>query len=73
MAALKVSDPASYKALNGKLRERRQSPRTGPGVKKLTAEGYRIRQGDWRALYLVSDEQRTVLVERIERRAEGTY
>ncbi|MEE9613889.1 MAG: type II toxin-antitoxin system RelE/ParE family toxin [Thermodesulfobacteriota bacterium] len=42
--------------------------------KKLTdREGYRVRVGDYRILYVVDDEARTVVIYRIKRRGERTY
>ena len=34
---------------------------------------WRLRQGDWRAIYLIDEENRRVLVVRILRRNERTY
>jgi len=43
------------------------------GIKKLTArEGYRIRVGDYRILYSINDETRTVTVYRVMPR-ENAY
>jgi len=42
--------------------------------KKLTdKEGYRIRTGDYRILYIIDDETRIVVVYRIKRRGKSTY
>jgi len=44
------------------------------GSKKLTAkEGYRIRAGNYRILYSIDDEIKTVVVYRIKSRGESTY
>ena len=44
-----------------------------PGVKKLRGNTHRVRVGDWRIIYTVSDKDRLVLVGRIARRAKDTY
>ena len=43
------------------------------GVKKLRGNVHRVRVGDWRIIYTVSDKDRLVLVGRIVRRSEDTY
>ncbi|MBI5198274.1 MAG: type II toxin-antitoxin system RelE/ParE family toxin [Nitrospirae bacterium] len=44
------------------------------GCKKLTEkEGYRIRVGDYRILYTVDDQSKTVVIYRIKIRSEKTY
>ena len=53
--------------------ERDPRPR---GVEKLTADRnarYRVRQGDWRIIYLIDDRNRTITVDEVARRNEGTY
>ena len=42
-----------------------------PGCEKLSGrEGYRIRVGEWRALYRVDDQQRRVEVVRVAHRRD---
>ena len=42
-----------------------------PWAKRLKGEyGYRVRQGDWRAVYKIGVERNAVLVERIDHRRE---
>jgi len=42
------------------------------GVQKLTdAEGYRIRVGDYRVLFEIHDEQKSVFIYRIKHRREA--
>jgi mRNA interferase RelE/StbE len=42
------------------------------GVKKLTAkEGYRIRVGDYRILFVIDDEEKSVVVYRVKGRGEA--
>jgi mRNA interferase RelE/StbE len=44
------------------------------GCKKLTdADGYRIRVGNYRVLYTIDDQSRTVVVYRMKIRNESTY
>jgi len=44
------------------------------GCKKLTdKEGFRVRVGDYRVLYTVDDESKTVVVYRVKIRSEKTY
>ena len=41
------------------------------GVKKLTAkEGYRIRVGDYRILYVIDDKEKLIIVYRVAGRGE---
>ena len=49
-----------------------ENPRP-PGVKKLRDNIHRIRVGDWRIIYAVSDKDRLVIVGKIARRSEDTY
>jgi len=49
-----------------------ENPRP-PGVKKLRGNIHRVRVGDWRIIYTISDKDRLVLVGRIARRAKDTY
>jgi mRNA interferase RelE/StbE len=49
-----------------------ENPRP-PGVKKLRGNTHRVRVGDWRIIYAISDKDRLVLVGRIARRAKDTY
>jgi mRNA interferase RelE/StbE len=44
------------------------------GCKKLTdKDGYRVRIGEYRVLYTIDDESRTVVVYRVKIRSEKTY
>ena len=43
------------------------------GVKKLGGIKHRIRVGDWRIIYAISDRDRLVLIGKITRRSEDTY
>ena len=44
-----------------------------PGVKKLRENIHRVRVGDWRIIYAISDKDRLVIVGKIVRRSEDTY
>ncbi|MBI4303475.1 MAG: type II toxin-antitoxin system RelE/ParE family toxin [Chloroflexi bacterium] len=54
------------------LQKLRDDPRPH-GVKKLRGSIYRVREGDWRIIYAVSDKENLVLVGRIARRSKDTY
>jgi mRNA interferase RelE/StbE len=50
-------------AIRDKIGMLAQDPFSAPGVKKLKSrEGYRLRVGDWRVLYLLDDRRLVVLV-----------
>ena len=50
-----------------------QNPRPR-GCKKLTdKEGYRIRIGDYRVLYMIDDKAKVVIIYRIKSRSKATY
>ena len=44
-----------------------------PGVKKLRGNIHRVRVGDWRIIYNVSDKDKLAIVGKIVRRPEDTY
>ena len=63
--------PSEVQKLCTELLDNLQSNPRPPGAKKLTGqEGYRIRKGVYRILYLVSDKERVVRVYRIGHRRE---
>lgn len=43
------------------------------GAKKLRGNIYRVRQGGWRVVYAVFDQENEVIVGKIARRSEDTY
>lgn len=43
------------------------------GIKKLTGNIFRIRIGDWRIIYSISDKDRVITIGKIARRSEDTY
>ncbi len=47
-----------------------QNPRPADSKKLLGTSGYRMRQGDYRILYTIDDEQRVVQVFRVGHRRE---
>jgi mRNA interferase RelE/StbE len=58
------------KRIVGKVQSLAANPRQ-PGSEKLSGqEKYRIRQGDYRVLYLVREEDSTVVIVKIEHRRE---
>ena len=56
--------------LVAKLAKLASDPRPAGSTKLAGSEHYRIRQGDWRAIYEVDDEKRTVIVVKIGHRRE---
>ena len=44
-----------------------------PGCEKLSEDGYRVRVGNWRVIYLVDEPNSRVDVGAIRRRSERTY
>jgi mRNA interferase RelE/StbE len=45
-----------------------------PGCLKLRGlEGWRIRVGNWRVIYHISDQERVVTIVQVRRRRENTY
>jgi len=59
-----------HRRITKKLVELEDDPRP-PGMKRLQgSDGYRIRVGDWRILYVVNDETKTVEVVAVGRRRE---
>ena len=61
---------ALHRRLAAKLLELKTNPRL-PGVQKLQGhDGYRIRIGDYRVLYLINDQTEIVLVTAIGHRRE---
>ena len=64
--------PSDQDRIDTTLDRLKTNPRP-PGIKKIRGSIYRIRNGDWRVIYSVSDKDRLVLVGRIARRSEDTY
>ncbi len=44
-----------------------------PGTRKLRGQIYRIREGDWRVIYVIFDKEKLVIVGKVVRRSENTY
>ncbi len=66
--------PSSDRArLQFKLWGLKNDPRPSGSVKLKGSPYYRVRQGDWRAIYSVDDGRLEVLVLRVLRRNERTY
>jgi len=43
------------------------------GVKKLGGKVYRIRVGPYRVIYSIHDEEKVVVIDKVDRRKERTY
>ena len=62
--------PQTRDRVNSAIAGLADNPRP-PGAKKLTdREGYRVRVGDYRILYQVDDEARTVVIYRVMGRGD---
>jgi mRNA interferase RelE/StbE len=60
----------TYQRMNDAIDALADDPRP-PGCEKLSGrEGYRIRVGEWRAIYRVDDQQRRVDVVRVAHRRD---
>lgn len=68
------SAPASERTkILFKLWELKEKPRP-PGSKKIAGTAYRrVRQGDWRMIYVIDAGAGLVIVARVARRNERTY
>lgn len=53
-----------------RIRALASNPRPPAGEKLSGAEGFRVRQGDWRIVYQVDDAARSVLILKIGHRRE---
>ncbi|MDH4136392.1 MAG: type II toxin-antitoxin system RelE/ParE family toxin [Anaerolineae bacterium] len=51
----------------------RANPRPGGIVKLSGTDFYRIRVGDYRVIYVIDDEERSVTITKVARRTETTY
>lgn len=70
--SLAAMPKADARRIVQKLEEVAQSPRAAHGVKKLVErEGYRIRSGDWRALFTLDHGQLIVTVIKVENRRDA--
>ena len=66
--------PRDRDRVHERLKLLRMEPRRAPGVTNLVRlEGYRMKVGRYRALFIVRDEDHSVLVTRVLLRNEGTY
>ncbi len=67
-----ISEP-DFSRLRTRILALEREPRP-MGVKKIVmSHFYRIRVGDWRVLYEISESAKTVIVARVLRRSEKTY
>lgn len=62
---------STFKRLNRQILALRDDPRP-PGVKKLTGrlEGWRVRVGQYRVLYQIDDETKTITIARVRHRRD---
>ncbi len=61
----------TFQQIRDKIILIRENPRP-PGCLKLTAEeGYRLRSGNYRIIYRISDKERKVYIYRIKHRKEA--
>ncbi len=58
--------------LAGSIRALREEPRPSQ-AKHLDQEMYRLRQGEYRIVYAVFDQEQVVYIGKVARRAENTY
>ena len=49
-----------------------ENPRPS-GIRQIRPNVYRMRVGDYRVVYQVDDENRTILIGKVEHRDEATY
>jgi mRNA-degrading endonuclease RelE of RelBE toxin-antitoxin system len=66
-------DNDTRKRVIDRLKKLAHEPRGGPNATALGSAGFRVRIGNYRARYLVRDDDRTVIVTRVLRRNEATY
>lgn len=73
--ALEAVQPRKHRVqLRDKILDLEQDPRpVGYEPVKSQPGVLRIRQGDWRVLYRLDDQARTVAIVDVRRRNEGTY
>lgn len=63
---------ADARRIVAKLEAVAVDPRNAPGVRKLTGrEGYRVRSGDWRALFLLDHGRLVVTVVKVDKRSDA--
>jgi mRNA interferase RelE/StbE len=69
----KIRDP-DFKRIDAKILGLTRDPRPF-GAEKLagTENEYRIRQGDWRIVYQIYEEEKVVFIAGVRRRNERTY
>src|SRR5688500_317968 len=72
LTTLQASDPSTHDLLYEKLKSLGvENPY--PLLHKIGHASYRVKQGDWRAMILVNDDERIVMVTDVLRRNEATY
>ncbi|MBI2119284.1 MAG: type II toxin-antitoxin system RelE/ParE family toxin [Elusimicrobia bacterium] len=63
-------DSLLFERIKSKLLELRQDPRPIGIVKLINEEGYRVRIGNYRALYRIDDRNKLIYLYRIKHRKE---
>lgn len=72
LRAVQRSKPADLARVEDAIKQLAANPRPF-GSEKLDKDTYRLRCGDWRIIYRVSDEKNEVRVGAVRRRNERTY
>ncbi len=72
LRAVQRSKPADLARVEDAIKQLATNPRPF-GSEKLDKDTYRLRCGDWRIIYRVSDDQNEVRVGAVLRRNERTY
>ena len=70
---LKSIPPNLFRNIYSHLKYLANNPRPKGCLKLTDREGYRIRVGDYRILYMINDTLQTVTIYRVIRRSERTY
>ena len=70
---IEVLSPRFAQRINEAISQLADEPRPVGAKKLMGIEGYRIRVGDYRVLYVVNDESRLIVVYRVKHRREAYY
>ena len=65
--------PSVARRIADAIRALREEPRPVPQSKHLTQELYRVRDGDYRIVYAVFDQEQIVFIGKVARRSEKVY
>ena len=72
-ADVEKSSPRDWRRLSARIDDLARTPRPYGSEKLTGVDGYKLRVGQWRVIYVAVDRDRTVIITRISRRHEGTY